>query len=107
MTPGNRLRRARKLSELSLTQVEEETARLGAKISSSSLSELELDKPSRLSIPQLKALSLVLGVSLEWVLFDEEYPAYAIGKHALNLPESARKVIFTTMDLLKQLVENK
>lgn len=107
MTPGNRVRRARKQNGLSLREVEGRTERIGSPVSRNTLSCVERDLPSKLSLNQMQTLCQALSVSADWVLLGEDQPAYAIGRRALELPEKARQLVLDTIDSLRKLLENK
>jgi transcriptional regulator with XRE-family HTH domain len=103
MTPGNRVRRARKQNGLSLRELEERTAQQGLKISRSTLSKIERDKHNP-TIRQMQTLCLSLNMSADWCLLGDNQPAYAIGRKTIGLPEPARQLILNVIDTLKTLV---
>ena len=103
MTPGSRLRRARKLKGKSLRQLEELTQAKGLKISRSTLSNIERETYAP-NIRQIRIICLCLDMSADWWLFEKGAHSFSISTADETLPKTARIEILKANRLLNALL---
>lgn len=105
MTPGNRLRRARKQNGLSLRQLDARTEEQGHRVSRNILSKIERDEYHNLTIQQVQVLCRALSMSADWFFLGDQQPAYAIGKRATWLSPRDRQVVLEMIETLRRITD--
>ena len=98
MTPGNRLRRARKLngfnSQQSLSDYIYQST--GKRISRQRIGRLENDQG--INTEQQQIICQALSMSPDWYLLGDEYSANAIYKKVSNMDKQRRKIALQLLD---------